>query len=30
MVPDELGERERKLFEELRTDSSFHPQGSVQ
>ena len=30
MVPDKLGERERKLFEELRTDSSFHPQASVQ
>ena len=30
MVPGELGERERKLFEELRTDSSFHPQASVQ
>jgi curved DNA-binding protein len=30
MVPDELDERERKLFEELRTDSSFHPQASVQ
>jgi curved DNA-binding protein len=29
MVPDELDERERKLFEELRTDSSFHPQASV-
>ena len=30
VVPDELDERERKLFEELRTDSSFHPQASVQ
>jgi len=30
MVPDKLDERERKLFEELRTDSSFHPQASVQ
>ena len=30
MVPDRLDERERKLFEELRTDSSFHPQASVQ
>jgi curved DNA-binding protein len=30
MVPGELDERERKLFEELRTDSSFHPQASVQ
>jgi len=30
MVPDELDDRERKLFEELRTDSSFHPQASVQ
>ena len=29
MVPDQLDERERKLFEELRTDSSFHPQASV-
>jgi curved DNA-binding protein len=29
MVPDELDERERKLFEELRTASSFHPQASV-
>jgi curved DNA-binding protein len=29
MVPDELDERERKLFEELRTNSSFHPQASV-
>jgi curved DNA-binding protein len=30
MVPDELDERERKLFEELRNDSSFHPQASLQ
>ena len=30
MVPDELDDRERKLFEELRTGSSFHPQASVQ
>jgi curved DNA-binding protein len=29
MVPDELDERERKLFEELRTASSFHPPASV-
>ena len=30
MVPRELDERERQLFEELRADSSFHPQPSVQ
>jgi curved DNA-binding protein len=30
MVPRELDERERQLFEELRADSSFHPQASVQ
>jgi len=29
MVPRELDERERQLFEELRGDSSFHPQASV-
>jgi curved DNA-binding protein len=29
MVPDQLDERERKLFEELRTDSRFDPQASV-